>query len=412
VLDAERIAKALKEGTEKSLQNIINEAISSVINESAEEDETNVDEDDFDVEDVEKSETPETNDVAADNAEESSEENNDEESTEEEENSEEETENAETEEDDEWSDLEDYKIGDNEYDFTGVNGDEILKIYNKLGDDDQIFVKKTDDGEYEVKDEETGAEFVIELNPEAVENIEGGEDNVDNTEDTEDSELEITLDDEGEDNTEDIDVSLENNDETEEEEEEAIDENIKECNTQECNTQECANLEEGDTIATQPVRKAVKTKHGQHRPNSPEEVKKVDSPLSENVKKIVKAAKAIQEENKQYKACINEIKKSLYEAAVLNVNLGKLVDLLVNETTTKDEKKAICKRFNNAKTLKEGEELYSTIKGELNEAKKTAPIIEKQFKATSTNSLNETTIYANGNNPVIDLMNRMENLHK
>lgn len=416
VLDAERIAKALKEGTEKSLKNIINEAISSVINESA--DEEDVDENDFEVEDVEKSEPQDKTDEVADTAEESSEEeveDKDEpkEETEEvpaEEESEEETEDK---EDDEWSDFEDYKIGDNEYDFTGVNGDEILKIYNKLGDDDQIFVKKTDEGEYEVKDEETGAEFVIELNPDAIEDSESEEEK---SEDAEEDELEVSV--EGDEPAEDeIEIELDTEEDEpkdEEETEEEKEESIDECNANECNTNECEKpLEEGDTISTQTVRKAVKSKMGQHRPNAPEyAVRKVDSPLSENIKKIVKAAKAIQEENKQYKSCINEIKKSLYEAAVLNVNLGKLVDLLVNETTTKDEKKAICKRFNNAKTLKEGEELYSAIKSELNEAKSSAPVIEKQFKATSTKSLNETTIYSNEKNNVIDLMDRMDNLYK
>ena len=119
----------------------------------------------------------------------------------------------------------------------------------------------------------------------------------------------------------------------------------------------------------------------------------------------------IQDEKKQYKTCVNNIKKSLYEAAVLNVNLGKLVDILVNETLTKDEKKRICERFNGVKTIYEGKELHKTIKAELNEKRASAPIVEKQFVAEAKN-LNETTIYQNVNDPSIDLMNRMDNLFK
>lgn len=400
VIDAERIAKALKENTANALQSIINEAISNFVKESAKEDEAEDAEEKIDVEDVEE---PVSSEETVEAPETDAEESSDAEETED-------TEATEDEEDDEWSDLDDYKIGDNEYDFTGVNGDEILKIYNKLGDDDQIFVKKEEDGKYEVKDEETGAEFVIELNPDVVENAEDVDD------DTDDPEIEVELDNEEtpEDSEEEIEIDL--NDEDEDETEEEKEENIEECNN-ECNTiKECGNvetetIEEGDSIATQAARKEVKTKHGQHRPNSPEQVLKVDSPLNESVKKIVEKAKAISEENKQYKACIAEIKKSLCEAAVLNVNLGKLVDILVNESATKDEKKAICKRFNNVKTINEGTELYNTIKSELNEAKQSTPILEKQFKATSTKSLNETTIYQN-DNPVIDLMHRMDGLYK
>ena len=174
-LDAERITKALQEGTEKTLKALISEAVSKYINEEADEEEPEeVEDDSYDVEDVEAPETdaPETSD---EQPEEGGEEDGEE--------------GLDDDADDEWSDFEQYKVGDNDYDFTGVNGDELLKVYNKLGDDDQIFVKKQDDGTYEVKDEETGAELVIELNPDA----EAEEDTEDNQEfdidfDDEDSE--------------------------------------------------------------------------------------------------------------------------------------------------------------------------------------------------------------------------------
>ena len=137
------------------------------------------------------------------------------------------------------------------------------------------------------------------------------------------------------------------------------------------------------------------------------------SNLDESVRKIVEKARQIQAENKQYKDNLDKIKKSLYEAAVLNVNLGRLVDILVNETTTKDEKKSILERFNHVKTINEGKALHAAIRSELREAKKAgSPIVEKQFVAGSTQSLNETTIYSAASNPAMDLMNRMDNLYK
>lgn len=426
ILDAEKISKALKESTEKSLRSMLNEAISNIVSEDDDEDDDK--EDSYEVEDVTTTETPAVKD-------ETSEESKDDVDTAEddtevdtdtigdvEDNEEGSDDESDEVDDDEWSDMEQYKVGDNDYDFTGVDGDEILKVYHKLGDDDQIFVKKEDDGTYSVKDDETGAEFVIELDPEVL-----GDEADDETEDFDvefDSDLssdddadedEISIEPD-EDKVEielDSDDDVDDEEEKEEDAEEKIDDEDSENLTESDEVSgEETELDESDTISSRDARHTVKTKIKQHRPNAPEyAVRKVDSPMNESIKKIINKAKEIQAENKQYKDCINKIKTSLYEAAVLNVNLGKLVDILVNETTTKDEKKHICERFNNVKTIAEGKTLYNTIKTELHENKKSSPVVEKQFVAESKN-LNETTIYQNTNDPSLDLMNRMDNLFR
>jgi hypothetical protein len=130
ILDAEKITKALKEGTEKQLQSILNEALSNIIKEDEDieevEDEVVAD-DGYEVEDVD-TEVPSSEDETPE--------------VEGEEAEVEDTEDA----DDEWSDLEEYKVGDNDYDFTGVDGETALKVYNKLNDDDEIFVTKDEEG--------------------------------------------------------------------------------------------------------------------------------------------------------------------------------------------------------------------------------------------------------------------------
>ena len=99
------------------------------------------------------------------------------------------------------------------------------------------------------------------------------------------------------------------------------------------------------------------------------------------------------------------------EAATLNVNYGKIVNLLVNESTTKDEKQNILKRFSNVKTIEEGTQLYKTIKGELSESKKSNVNFDKTISASSSKNINETTIYSTREtNPALDLMARMDNL--
>ena len=203
-----------------------------------------------------------------------------------------------------------------------------------------------------------------------------------------------------------------------------VDENVNECGGAGCvPSEEEANLEENgsgfNTLGTQKKvgpytgkgRGAARRAHsedGEYKGTIPASTK-----VNESMRKIIEKAKAIQAENKQYKDNIDRIKKALYEAAVLNINQSRIIDILVNETTTRDEKRSILERFNNVKTIKEGKNLQAAIKAELNEAKKSAtPIVEKQFVAGSTKSLNETTIYSNAENPAMDLMNRMDNLYK
>lgn len=439
ILNAEKITKALKEGTEKQLQNILNETISNLIKEDEDieevEDEVVAD-DGYEVEDVETEETSiddETPEVEGEEAEV------------------EDTEDAE----DEWSDFEEYKVGDNDYDFTGVDGETALKVYNKLNDDDEIFVTKDEEGNYEFKDEETGAEYVIELDADGNDEEAEVEDDLDlDVEGDEEEEFEIDLGEEGEDE----DDNFEDDEEEEgfeielddEEDDEMLQEDLgytdsyqKDVFAKKPNmTEPAKGMNDWDEGAPKGAEKPWAGK-GDMKPfgkkkqeldengnglNAKHSMKKTQNRLNKNAqgqhvaseegeykgtlsedkaRKIINAAKAIQAENKLYKESIEKIKKSLYEAAVLNVNLGKIVSLLVNETTTKEEKQNILERFNNVKTLKEGNALYESIKKELNGSTKKTAIVERQISMSP--SLNETTFYTQSN-PSLNLMERMNNL--
>ena len=420
ILDAEKITKALKEGTEKQLQSILNEALSNIIKEDEDieevEDEVVAD-DGYEVEDVETEETSiddETPEVEGDEAEV------------------EDTEDAE----DEWSDFEEYKVGDNDYDFTGVDGETALKVYNKLNDDDEIFVTKDEDGNYEFKDEETGAEYVIELEADGNDDEAEVEDDLDlDVEgDEEEESFEIELDDE-EDEEEDELLSEENLGYTDSYQKDVFAKkpnmsvpgknnedwsegvptgaekpwagkgDMKPFGEKKQELDENGNGLNAKHAMKKTQNRLNKDAQGQHVTSEEGEYK---GTLSEDkARKIINAAKAIQAENKLYKESIEKIKKSLYEAAVLNVNLGKIVSLLVNETTTKEEKQNILERFNNVKTLKEGNALYESIKKELNGSAKKTPIMERQISMSP--SLNETTFYTQSN-PSLNLMERMNNL--
>ena len=62
-----------------------------------------------------------------------------------------------------WDEFSDYKVGDDTYDLTGENDYEnVVKIYKLLNDDDEVVVKK-DGNKVQLKDNQAGTEYVIDL---------------------------------------------------------------------------------------------------------------------------------------------------------------------------------------------------------------------------------------------------------
>jgi hypothetical protein len=477
IQDAERLSKALKESTEKSLKDLMNEAISNIIKESDEEDDEPIEDE---VPEDNSEEGKEEEDVNSDDV--TSDEDKEDTAVEDTEDSTEDTDPLEDGEgdEDEWSDLEQYKVGDNDYDFTGVDGDTVLKVYNKLNDDDKILVKQTEDGNYEIKDDETGAEYVIELNDDAdIDDFQGEED--DEPEDDADIELELGGDDSEDDlepelsdedglDGEDLDIEFADDEDSDEDDENKdeldedtdlmtneyqkktamtlpkdgksnspfdagapkggenaarpygkrgndnpFDKSVNECGDGACGTNEDVIEEDGSGLNTKHSTKKSTNRinrSAQNQRNSSENGE--FQALREGAVKIYNKAKEIQKENKQYKECIAQIKKSLKEAAVLNVNLTQIVKLLSENTTTQKEKKDIVERFNRVTTIKESKTLYDSIKRELNESRRKEVVLEHGTTASPLNTLNETTIYKNSktSNPALDLMSRMDNLWK
>lgn len=454
-LDAQKISKAIKENTENSLLSLMNEAINNLMQEDDEEE----NEDSYEVEDVD-TETPE---VSAEEPEMGGEED---------------VEGDEPEADDanEWADMDDYKVGDDDYDFTGVDGDELLKVYDKLGDNDQIFVKKEDDGTYTLEDGETDAEYVIELDPEATEDADMDADSEEDADieldfgdedaEGEDDSLDIDVEGgedfdaaDGEDDSLDIEIEDDDEDELNEDKNEFTDSYQKDVFAKKFNMNEPADskttydMDGGAPKGSEkpwagkgdmkPFEKSVNEcgdmpvdggmdanlEENGSGENAKRHMAKGNTPINkpgegyheeskakmdESIKKIIAKAKQIQEQNKQYEAQIGNIKKSLAEAAVSNVTLANLVRLLSECTLTVDERKNMIHRFDNVTTLKESKAIYESVKRELSESKKSsAPIVERQMAAQPANQIIETVIYQTpANNASLNLMERMENLFK
>lgn len=156
--EMEEIKSSLKEGSKNIISSLMGEAVKDCIRESINEDDED-DDKDYEVldaeQDAENDDDIEDND--ADSKEEDAEESEPEEVPADDEKSDEE------EDGDEWSEFEDYKVGDNEYDLTGVKDDEtVVKVYKLLKDTDNVVVKKEGD-KVQMQDKETGAEYLIDL---------------------------------------------------------------------------------------------------------------------------------------------------------------------------------------------------------------------------------------------------------
>lgn len=91
--------------------------------------------------------------------------------------------------------------------------------------------------------------------------------------------------------------------------------------------------------------------------------------------------KAIMAENKELRKIATEIKKRLEENVVVNASLGKIIKLMVENSTTKDEKVNILNRFNKVKSVKESKELYESISSELKRSHKNnnSPMVGAQI---------------------------------
>ena len=199
LLEMDELTKAIKKESKETISQLLSEAVKGYLNEAICEDE-----DEYEIEDETEEMTDETPEMGAEDA----------------------TDEMSDVDTDEWSEFEDFKVGEDTYDFTGEEDDNnVVKVYKLLNDDDQIVIKD-ENGEITLKDNETGAEYVIktgckeESTPE-IEDVENEmpEETPDfdtNPESDEDEEFEIEFD--GEDDVMDNDTDFEedNNDEEDE----------------------------------------------------------------------------------------------------------------------------------------------------------------------------------------------------
>jgi hypothetical protein len=372
---------------------------------------------------------------------------------------------AEGEDGDEWAEFDKYKVSDDEYDFTNAEDEEIVKVYKLMKNDDQILVHKDESGNVNIQDNETGAEYLINLgdNGEAqgVAASEPSDDEVitDDEDGTDDFGAENNFDDDMNESTErmfelvleyDSNVGYTDNYQKKDVmtnpgmsepgknvndwdagvpkgdakpwsgypskknkadkpfnagkgKQIEEEENIEE-SAAECGGRMGAHGRMMGTKSHNPIKAKKNSPMNQHHVSTAGEY---DQGIANE--SFIKRANEVLEENKELKATLTDLMEQLKKVSVTNHNLAQIIKLVSENTTSQDEKKEIINRFKNeGKTVEASKALYETISRELQKTNKMNITEEKSLTVESSNKINETPIYKSQDMlDSLDLMHRM-----
>ena len=362
---------------------------------------------------------------------------------------------------DEWAEFDKYKVSDDEYDFTNAEDEEIVKVYKLMKNDDQILVHKDDNGNVNIQDNETGAEYLIKLDDEgeaaSVAASEPSDDEV-ITDDSAEDDFENNMDDMNEStermfelvleydsnvgytdnyqkkdvmtnpgmsepgkNVNDWDAGVPKGDSkpwsgypskknkadkpfnAEKGKQLEEEENLEE-SAAECGGRMGAHGRMMGTKSHNPIKAKKNSPMNQHHVSTAGEYD--GNPTNES---FIKRANAVLEENKELKATLTDLMEQLKKVSVTNHNLAQIIKLVSENTTSQDEKKEIINRFKNeGKTIESSKALYETISRELQKTNKMNITEEKSLTVEGSQKINETPIYKSQDLlDSLDLMHRM-----
>lgn len=294
---------------------------------------------------------------------------------------------------------------DDELDLTMASDDEVLKVFKKMGDEDEIEVVKDEEG-ISLKDNQTGAEYYIKESDELNEDemCEGaGCPEMSEEEMEEETIYEVELDEEMYEAYMDESKDMEEGEEISEEEVAEGDE-MK---------------EEEEPIEEDKMQRHQKSgkqrysgaKAGSDQLGESRKSRRPSNVRKESYEKLLKEYDELKSKNGEYKEALKVFKTKINEVALFNQNLAHVTKLFTEHSTTKKEKMAILGRFDEIETIKESKSLYKNIAGELTDKAPITESVDKKVNKTidsSKSNLNESTAYVDPQiNKIKDLMSRI-----
>ena len=317
-------------------------------------------------------------------------------------------------------------------DLTGASDEEVVTVFKKLSDNDEVEVVK-DQGGIHLKDNGTGAEYYIKESMEEGWNSmeEGGQcSECGSGAMYEDEEGKYCSECGASDSGSEIvyEIELEGpSDETREFEINNWDDASKWVRDtpegRHAGRRPIEDFEEGAYIEEDKLQRHSRTNgkqryHGarlaarESRTTTKPVVRREPTKNTVSESKIMREYKELKSKNEEYKKALNVFKEKLNEVALFNTNLAYVNRLFTEHSTTKKEKMEILKRFDNAETIKESKNIYKTIKTELdskspiNESVETK--VNKTIQSSKSTNLNESTAYVDPQITAIkDLMRRI-----
>lgn len=293
-------------------------------------------------------------------------------------------------------------------DLTDAPDDEVIQKFDLMNPTDEIEIVQTPSGGIQIniepKGEEGGENLDLPTEPETGEEI-GAEENPEmgseenpemDSDELKSGEEDETIKEENKEAVYEIEVS---NDETMEETEDHAEKHMKNKEIEEIEEDVMhvtakSHMKQADPKTKELQESLVVTRKKLHalmaeNKSKGEELTKVNS--------LVEDFKLVEGE---YKTAIGKLKNQLQEVALFTSNLTYAVKLMTENSTTKDEKLDILKRFDSAKTLTESREIFNSMES-LFTASKVTPekTLEERVlstnKASGSTKINESTAYKN-----------------
>lgn len=438
---------ALAEATKDSLRSILSESVNDGIRQILSEAKDKYEEEEVTTDEIVNDEEKPEEETGTEeiSAEETAEDEGDKESGEEETDIEADAEiegDDDTEGDELWASLEDYKDEDGEYDLTGMDVDSAVNIVKSTQDynpsirvftaakpEDGINVEKDGDT-ITLTDNNNGTEYVLELGDDDELDTLGESVDLGYTDDYQ-KDSAMTMDpDDGKGGQLDAGApkGSENNRKPwvgHKGDMAPYDKEVNECGEteyvvemDECSMTEEDSLDEMTTVANGSRVHGTKGDTNHSVADKQRHIHK-DYQRPDDVAESVNAKlNKIMAENKELKAIASQFKSKLDEAVVINASLAKIIKLVTENSTTKDEKLEIVKRFNGAKTVNECRDLYNRISEELQQKHpinsvqgiNAQPITEAKAIDKKDMIVETTLLESNELSGTIDLMKRLDKI--
>ena len=294
-----------------------------------------------------------------------------------------------------------------ELDLTASSDDEVMKVFKKMGPEDEIEVVKTGDGvtltdgneEYEIKNVSEGKKnepiYEIELEDEMTEEWGSKEDEYKRTDGHKTGDVKHRYKD-YEMNEEDEQMyEIELDDEVMEEDELEEQKARSHAKGQRASSGERKGSPKPSAIPNKSLyKKNIKESRKPQRTISPRVIKE-NKALRGTLAKYGDEVKTLKGKNEEYRKALSLFREKLNEVAVFNSNLAYTTKLFTDHSTTKKEKLNILSRFDEVNSLKESKSLYKQINSEVGTGKAPTRLKEAISRKGGTKVITESNNSAN-----------------